>query len=121
MENRGKIGINKAIHQDLAQGRWQQMSLMEQLANVGSEFGRALKSKQAQNEARFESALVRMLDLLYLTLSDPRWSLPRKREIARLKETILEGFFDPSVPFQSLNSLEKYFFYCTVARKPKMK
>jgi hypothetical protein len=29
-------------HKELAAGRWQQMSLVEQMANVGSEVGRAL-------------------------------------------------------------------------------
>lgn len=38
--------IEKYQHSDLAAERWQTMTLSEQLANIGSEFGRAAKRKE---------------------------------------------------------------------------
>jgi hypothetical protein len=72
--------MNEIIHKDLAQGRWFTFSIDEQLANVGSEFSRASAAWQSGNMARFEKAFDRMLDLLDLTISDPRW---RKRAVSR--------------------------------------
>ena len=40
-----------AIHRDLAAGRWASMSLVEQLANIGSEVSRCLAWRRKGNEA----------------------------------------------------------------------
>ena len=37
-------------HKGLATGRWAQMSLSEQMANIGSEISRALNWKRKNNE-----------------------------------------------------------------------
>ena len=60
------------IHGTLAAGRWQTMSLMEQLGNVGSEVERAIRSHSAGNTARFDHALDRALELFDLTATDAR-------------------------------------------------
>jgi len=36
--------MTEIVHRGLASGRWQQLSLVEQLGNVGSEVGRMLRS-----------------------------------------------------------------------------
>jgi len=61
------------IHQDLAAGRWNELTLMEQLANIGSEVGRAARARSAGNEKRLERALDRALELFDLTIADERW------------------------------------------------
>jgi hypothetical protein len=79
-------------HVELANGRWFTMTLAEQLGNVGSEYSRAVSSHKRNDQARFNSALARFLELLDLTIIDPRWNVHRKRELLRLREISCEGF-----------------------------
>ena len=82
--------MTEFIHQDLANGRWQVMTLTEQLANVGSEFERSWSWRAKGNAQYAENALDRMLELLDLTITDPRWQGPRLRELTRLREAVCE-------------------------------
>ena len=59
-------------HRELAAGRWARLSLAEQLANVGSEVGR-LRRWRERDERLATGAFERALELLDLTLADPRW------------------------------------------------
>src|SRR5262245_28149680 len=97
-------------HRDLAAGRWFDLSLAEQLGNVGSEVGRAIR-RAAKNPALAETALHRALDLIDLTLDDPRHrqSLPRLREIARAREVIVDFLCGPNAYGSTAVSLMKYF------------
>ena len=52
------------IHQELASGRWQQMPLVEQMANIGSEVERAFHWKEKNNSARSMKSIERALELL---------------------------------------------------------
>lgn len=78
-------------HQELAAGRWRQFSLAEQLANTGSEVSRALNWKAKQNEPHAREALVRALELLDLTISDPKHK-GRLKELLRLRECLADYF-----------------------------
>jgi hypothetical protein len=80
-----------AQHAELAAGRWQTFSLVAQLANVGSEIERALSWSDKQNEAFSERALGRALELLALTIDDPR-NRHRLKELTRLREVLLDSF-----------------------------
>jgi hypothetical protein len=99
----------EVIHQNLAQGRWQEFSLCEQLGNIGSEVGRALKWKDKDQEI-FDSAVSRALDLFDLTIADSRW-FGRLREIGRAREVFLDAISDNREYKGSLDGLEKYFFH----------
>jgi hypothetical protein len=96
-------------HRDLEQ-RWANLSLAEQFGNIGSEISRAVRwSTKNQDTAR--SALYRALELIDLTLDDPRHrrSRPRLREIARAREVVVD-FFAGSNEYGSTGaSLLKYF------------
>ncbi len=104
-------------HQRLAESGWHQLSLTEQLANVGSEFSRAFRAKKDAKPARFMPAFERLAELLNLTLSDPRWPLGRKREIARLKENIFTHLYSETPDLAAIAPLERYFYYFGVARQ----
>ncbi len=106
-----------AIHESLAQGRWFQLTLAEQLANVGSEFHRASKAFQAQNSTRFNHAADRMLELINLTASDPRWFGPKTREITRLKESMCTEFWGDAPSIHSQAALDRYFTYFAIAAR----
>jgi len=71
----------KPQHVGLATGRWQTLSLMEQLANVGSDVARAHRW-QGKDPASCEKACDRALELLDLTIQDPRWKGRRKDSLA---------------------------------------
>ena len=79
-------------HTELANGRWFTMTLAQQLGNVGSEYSRAVNSQIRNDQAHFEGASKRYLELLDLTINDPRWSLARKRELLRLREISSQDF-----------------------------
>ncbi|MDX2083418.1 MAG: hypothetical protein SFV53_05495 [Rickettsiales bacterium] len=106
-------------HKNLAQGRWQVMSLMEQLGNVGSEVSRAINWKNKGNSTNFWLSFVRALELIDLTISDPK-NIKRLREITRMREALAD-FFVGTNQFKSCDlSWQKYFAqFAICARKNK--
>ena len=51
------------LHENLAAGRWHTLELVEQLANIGREVGRALRAAAAGRAERRDLALNRALEL----------------------------------------------------------
>jgi hypothetical protein len=97
------------VHEGLAGGRWHEMSLMEQLANVGSEVGRALRWHEKHNDAAFQKALERALELFSLTVSDPKNSGARLREVLRMREVFLDYIFGGNTHMSTAQSINRYF------------
>ena|SRR3989344_1764088 len=97
--------MNNVIHTNLAQGRWQTMSLAEQLGNVGSEVSRANRQK---DEELFWQAVARGLELLDLTIADKRW-LKRARELTRAKEILCDAVLGGKEYGSNLGDIQKYF------------
>lgn len=79
------------VHKDLASGRWFELSLIEQLANIGMDIERCIKWKQKGNQDYSRAAFERALDLLYLTVEDPK-NRNRLREILRTREALIDHF-----------------------------
>ena len=102
-------------HRDLAAGRWGQFSLAEQLANVGSEVGRMLRWRD-RDERLMTGALDRALELLDLTLGDPRWR-DRLREIARARELLCDAAAGGREYGTTLEDLDRYFLAFAVAAR----
>lgn len=108
-------------HQELADGKRHQMSIMEQLWNVWSEVSRSLSSYQNNNLTRFQPAFERMLELFSLSLSDKRRDYPKRKEIARLKEYILDYFVWDKQYWQTPENIMKDFnYYGIVANRKKL-
>jgi len=101
-------------HQSLAAGKWFTLSLVEQLGNIGSEVGRAMRARG--DEKRFEGAVARALELFDLTLSDPRWR-KRLKELARARELFCDAVYGGSTYGTSLEDLDRYFYYFAVAAR----
>lgn len=89
---------------------------MEQLANVGSEVGRAARAKAAGNERRLGPALDRALELFDLTLADRRWRY-RCREIARAREVVCDYLVGENEYGSTPESLDAYFLPFAVAAR----
>ena len=102
--------MNSIQHRDLAAGRWHELTLAEQLGNAGSEVSRAIRWK-SRNDRLAEGALFRALELLDLTLADPRLrgSVARLREIARAREVVVDFLAGSNEYCSTATSLQKYF------------
>jgi len=98
-------------HPELAAGRWFTLSLANQLGNVGSEYERALSWKERADQVRFEHAFARLLELLDLTIADPRWKNHRLKELTRLREVICDELFNDVQEFVHPSDLRQYFLY----------
>lgn len=92
------------------------MTLMEQLANVGSEVGRAARAKASGNERRLGPALDRALELFDLTIADPRWT-HRLREIARAREVVCDYLVGDNAFGSTPDAIDAYFLPFAVAAR----
>lgn len=98
-------------HPSLAAGRWHTLTLAEQLGNVGSEYERALRAKATEDNSRFQHAFERMLELLDLTITDPRWKNHRLKELTRLREMLCDELWNGKREYTHPNDLREYFLY----------
>ena len=108
--------MNSPIHKDSAAGRWRKLSLYEQLGNVGSEVDRALHWR-TRNPQIAQGAFERALDLMDLTLDDPRHrrSVVRLRELARTREVMVDFLAGSNEYKSTAGSLQRYFDAFAVA------
>jgi hypothetical protein len=108
-------------HAGLAAGRWESLSLAEQLANVGSEVDRAIAAWAMHRSDRFDRALARALELFDLTVRDARWRGHRRREILRAREEFCRLFFEDPVQAGAADTLSAYFLcFGLLARRRSM-
>jgi hypothetical protein len=100
------------IHKDLANGRWHTFSLCEQLGNVGSDVDRAIKWKNRGNAEDCEKAIFRALELLDLTIADPKHKRTRGRlkELGRVREVFLDYFLGDNQYGYTDEALSRYFY-----------
>lgn len=91
--------------------RWQSMTILEQMGNIGSEVGRALKAKRAGED--FEPALRRALDLFDATL-EPLIAKksPRAKEVLRSKDQFLRALYE-----KDDSGIENYFMQYAIAAR----
>lgn len=102
-------------HAEAAAGRWGRLTLLEQLANVGSEVGRMRRWRE-RDQRLTTGAFERALELLDLTLADPRWRT-RLREIARARELLCDAASGGREYGTSVEELDRYFLAFAVAAR----
>jgi hypothetical protein len=90
--------------------RWFTFPLVEQMGNVGSEVSRALNWR-SRNPEIANRALDRALELIDLTLDDPRHrvSVARLREICRVRELLLDYLVGPNQYGSTEKAWLRYF------------
>ena len=103
-------------HKELAAGRWKDLSLLEQMANIGSEVERALNWREKKNADYAQKALERAIELIGLTL-DNAGSFARLKEIARMKEAIVDYFYGTNQFESTESSWRSYFSHFTYAAR----
>jgi hypothetical protein len=106
-------------HQGLAAGRWFELSLAEQMANIGSEVGRALSWREKNNQAYSQLAFERSLELIDLTLSDKR-HIKRFKEIARVREALADHFVFGNSYHSTPASWQEYFLPFNFAARARL-
>ncbi len=91
--------------------KWQAMTILEQMGNIGSEVGRAFSAQRRGDDIAMRGALYRGLDLIDATvekLSHDR--SPKLREVLRAREQLAE---------MKDASLEDYFMHFAIAARNK--
>ncbi len=87
-------------HSSLENGRWAELTLPQQMANIGSETSRVLKALEAGKESRAESAFSRFQELFDLTIKFGRQNEPISsrgpmwKELCRFRELYCKAFED---------------------------
>ncbi|MDP2838060.1 MAG: hypothetical protein Q8O53_02185 [Candidatus Moranbacteria bacterium] len=108
--------MNIVFHQGLTAEKWQRFSLLEQMANIGSEVGRAINWRNKGNPVQAEAALFRGLELFDLTREDPK-NLRRLREVGRAREAFLDFFSGDNQYGFTGEAWQKYFTDFAIAAR----
>jgi hypothetical protein len=98
----------RILHKNLAAGGWYELTLAQQMGNIGSEVSRARKS-QGKDAALFWGAVTRGLELFHLTILDKRWGQGCRKEIARAYEVFCDAVLGGKEYNSDLESLDRYF------------
>jgi len=99
-----------SIHQNLASGKWQELSLTEQFANIGSEVNRVIHWDKKGDKKNQEKAVWRVLELIDLTIS-ARKEQACVLELVRLREILCDLFIGNRIYGVSPKSLQNYFLF----------
>lgn len=96
-------------HKNLAQGRWLEFSLVEQMANIRAEVKRAIKRRHKDRHDCADLAFNRASELWGLSMDDLKNRGGKLKELTRLHEFSVDYFFGEN-KYGSLDRLwEKYF------------
>lgn len=93
---------------------WSKMDVFNQMGNIGSEVGRALKAKREGNTSRSQAAFYRGLDLIDETAQ--LWADQKKvglRELLYARELFAESVTTDKVD----QTLEAYFMQFAIAAR----
>lgn len=101
------MGEIKNVHEDLANGRWAEMSFAEQLGNIGSEVSRSLKAQASGKESRMSLAIDRALELFDLSLSCNHGT--KLSELCRAREEFCDYFFGGNSFHTNPKMMQKYY------------
>ena len=103
------------FHQQLHKGRWNKLSLIEQMANIGSEISRTINWKK-RNQNDSQQAFYRALELIELTLKDPK-NINRIKEVNRVKEMLIDWYLDNPLYQSTDQDWQKYFLQFNLAAR----
>jgi hypothetical protein len=103
-------------HRGLAAGRWKELSLIERMANIGGEVERALSWRAKNNSEYCRLAFERALELIGLSIE--HFQRPSQlKELARVREALIDYFYGTNELCSSESSWRKYFSQFTYAAR----
>jgi hypothetical protein len=103
-------------HKSLADGRWYTFSLCTQMANIGSEVERTIIWGKKGNENYKQRAFYRALELIDLTIRDPK-NRKLLKEIVRVREMLADLFVFENEYNSTEIQWKKYFYSFTYAAR----
>jgi hypothetical protein len=95
-------------HRELAAGKWNRLSLAEQMANIGSEVERTISWKAKGRMDLSGRAFDRALELLDLTNADAK-NRTRLKELLRVREALADCFVFDNIYQSTPESWQRYF------------
>ena len=95
-------------HKKLAEGRWVNLSFLEQMAHIGAEIGRAINWRE-KDKNKSNASFERGLELLDLTIEDQR-NKKRLKELCRLREMLADYFYFNNMYKSTDQQWESYFY-----------
>lgn len=100
------------IHKEtFASGRWNQFTIVEQMANIGTDVARAIRYRNQGDHDAFIAAFYRALELIDFTVADPkhrgRGSL---KEILRMREFLVDHFLYDDQYGMTDEFWQRYFY-----------
>lgn len=105
------MNIENIIHKDLfLSGRWFKLSLMEQLANVGTDIERAIQWKNRGDMEESKRAFDRALELLDFTIADKKNRGACLKEMCRTREALIDHFVYANEYGTSDECWQQYFY-----------
>ncbi len=97
--------------------RWAQLSIFEQMGNIGAEVGRAVNATRAGKDKRAQGAIDRAVDLLDATIEVlVAQGSPRVKEVLRAREEFLRLFFDGTFE-EDADNIVRYFNLFAIAAR----
>ena len=105
-------------HRELASGKWDRLSLAEQMANVGSEVERTIAWKRKGRPDFSDRAFERAIELLDLTIADKK-NRARLKELLRVREALADHFVFDNFYQSTPESWQRYFRFFLVAIRGK--
>lgn len=108
----------KIFHQE-TKNRWHQFSLIEQMANIGAEVGRAINWRKKGNRQISKNAFYRALELIDFTVDDSK-NKNSLKEILRVRELLVDYFMGNNIYQSTDEGWEKYFYYFNFAARRRV-
>lgn len=96
--------------------RWHDFSLVNQMANIGAEVGRAINWRKRNNPEMSRNALYRALELIDFSVDDPK-NKGLLKEILRMRELLADYFVGDNIYKQKDENWEKYFYFFNLAAR----
>lgn len=89
--------------------RWERLSFVEQMANIGSEVLRAIDWRE-KNKEYSKMAFERALELIDLTINDKKnHTRGRLKELLRIREVLADYFYFDNIYKSTDKSWQNYF------------
>ncbi|MFI4919714.1 MAG: hypothetical protein ACHP65_09185 [Legionellales bacterium] len=99
------------MHQGITSEYWSKFTLMEQLANIGMDVSRTIRWKNKGKHDDSQAAFARAMELLNLSIADPKNQNHRLKELLIVREALMDYFMGNNEYKSTDEAWENYFIY----------
>lgn len=97
------------LHKDLTSERWFRLSMLEQLANIGTDIERTIQWRKRGDLQASNAAFDRALELMDLTIADPK-NRKRLKEVCRARYMLVDYFMYDNEYNSTDEQWQNYFY-----------